>query len=162
MSRRPMIFRIWSWLWRKKRRKTAAYKIGLTSPAKIKQLNIDQPFMPTSLSIWFLMTANLVDGTVYSPAYWAGSDHCLEGGYLPRECDFEEVMDKIDYVYSSVEIDSLSRFLTLKMWLLITPLGGIYPIPIAWPSGYLEWEGCRLYQWWEDWWRVGRCSQPSS
>ena len=85
--------------------KTAAYKIGLTSPAKIKQLNIDQPVYA---HIFEYMIS--YDGEPLSmerfihPRIEPEVTIVLKEDIYQENVTFEEVMDKIDYVYSSVEI----------------------------------------------------------
>ena len=84
---------------------TAAYKIGLTSPAKIKQLNIDQPVYA---HIFEYMIS--YDGEPLSmerfihPRIEPEVTIVLKDDIYQEKVTFEEVMEKIDYVYSSVEV----------------------------------------------------------
>jgi len=83
----------------------AAYKIGLTSPAKIKQLNVDQPVY--GILFDYMISYNeesLSLQRFIHPRVEPEIAIVLKEDIYQEDVTFDEVMAKIDYVYSSVEI----------------------------------------------------------
>lgn len=84
---------------------TAAYKIGLTSPAKIKQLNVDQPVYAHIFE--YMISYNQeplsLDRFIH-PRIEPEITIVMKEDIYQENVTFEDVIEKIDYVYSSVEV----------------------------------------------------------